>query len=228
VIPLSEIVHWLKTGKRGARAEFTDSDLLTALILINEEPMGRYKLQSMLGLTDSSTKSLLNYCKKKNLLEISSTRMGHFLTSSGKNLVNLVYSKIPIHDILNYQIFPNLNHYFLLISDNFSNTAHHNIRRVELPSWKFRDLSIAYGAEAILLLTIDEKEKLNFPEKEMNLAEYFPKLEDYFFREIKLLIPSNSLILITAAKTIEVARKSAFITAIYAFDGLIDQIHSLL
>ncbi|MBN1330981.1 MAG: hypothetical protein JXA54_16030 [Candidatus Heimdallarchaeota archaeon] len=222
---MSEIVQWLKTGKRGARAEFTDSDLLTALILINEEPMGRYKLQQMIGLTDSSTKSLLNYCKKKNLLEISSIRTGHFLTSQGKELVALVTSIFPFHDILNYKIFPDLNHYLLLISNEITNKE---FKRVEIPSWKFRDISISYGAEAILLLKIDENEKLNFTEKDMDLKTYFPKLEQYIFREIKVVIPSNCLILITAAKTTELARKSAFITAMHAFDGLVKHIYSLI
>ena len=80
---MSEIVHWIKTGERGARAEFTDSDLITALLLIMENPMGRYKLQNELNLSDSSTKSLLNYAKKKNLLETKSGRAGHFLSYKG-------------------------------------------------------------------------------------------------------------------------------------------------
>ncbi len=225
---MSEIVHWLKTGLRGARAEFNDSDLLTTLLLLDEEPMGRYKLQSMLGLTDSNTKSLLNYCKKRNLLEITSTREGHNPTTKGKNIISLIKTKIQQYDSLDYQIFPNLSHYFVLLYDNQSNTKKNNFERILLPSWKFRDISIAYGAEAILLLTVNENQKLDFPEKDMNLTQYFPSLEDYFFRKINLSIPSNSVILVTAAKTIDVARKAALITALYAFKGLMEKIHSLI
>ena len=58
---MSEKVKWIKTGQRGARAEFTDCDIITALILISEEPMGRYKLQDELHLSESSTEVISNY-----------------------------------------------------------------------------------------------------------------------------------------------------------------------
>ena len=87
---MSKIVKWIKTGKRGARAEFTDSDLLTAVILISKVSMGRYKLQEKLLLSESSTKSLLNYCKSKNLLITTPGRTGHSLAENGKKVIDLV------------------------------------------------------------------------------------------------------------------------------------------
>ena len=85
---MSEKVKWIRTGQRGARAEFTDCDILTALILLSKESMGRYRLQEELQLSESSTKSLLNYCKSMNLLSASIGRAGHNLTEEGMKVVN--------------------------------------------------------------------------------------------------------------------------------------------
>ena len=115
---MSDVVHWIKTGERGARAEFTDSDLITALLLIKENPMGRYKLQNELKLSDSSTKSLLKYAKKRELLEVKAGRTGHFLAEKGMQLVNLISRLILKHDKYEREIFPLKQHYYLVLTSN--------------------------------------------------------------------------------------------------------------
>jgi len=212
---LSEIIHWFKTGQRGARAEFTDSDLVTALLLIDHEPMGRYRLLLKLQLSDSSTKSLLNYGKKKEFFKITSNRLGHYLTEKGKKIIQSIKEIIVSHGIWAHQAYPEKEHYYTIISSKINN--HQNRNSASIPSWKIRDISIAYGADAILLLNITTNNNLAFPEEDMNLDEYYPTIIDYYQKEIANNNYSNNLLLITAAKSVEIARKSALIASISTF-----------
>jgi len=219
----------IRTGERGAGAEITDSDILTVLLLLRERAMGRYLLQRKLGLSESSTKSLLNYCRKKNLLAITSTRTGHSLSVKGKRIVSLMEEIIFAHGIFPYQLFKEEEHYFIFLSkkavlkDPMTKKA-----RVQ-PSWKFRDIAVAYGASAILLLTIsNDGKELTFPEKELILAEHFPSLEEKIQTDYQEEMQHSSFLLIVSAKTIEVARKSSIICALTMNEILFQEILSLI
>lgn len=213
---MSKTVKWIKTGKRGARAEFTDSDLLTAIILISKESMGRYKLQKELLLSESSTKSLLNYCKTKNLFTTTSGRTGHSLAENGMKVIDLVNQRFYDYGDFNYQAFENKKHYFITLK----------CLKNELngPSWKIRDIAIAYGAEAILLFEITDDLSIKFPENEIQILNYFPDLESKMNSLFNKPIQKQTKILIVAANTNELARKSALITAIHSESTIRDKI----
>jgi hypothetical protein len=220
---LSEVVHWIKTGERGARAEFTDSDLVTALLLIENNPMGRYKLQNELKLTDSSTKSLLKYAKKKELLEATTGRAGHFLAAKGKELVNLISTLILKHDKCDQIVFPSKQHYYLVLTSNKKNLGQTNVNIK--PSWKLRDIAISYGGEAILFLKINSDGKIQFPEKDIKIEDYFPEFESEFLTKVKeYLLPLN-YILIIGANEFEIARKSAIISGLNLVEEFIGHVH---
>lgn len=215
---MSKNAKWIKTGKRGARAEFTDSDLLTALILISKESMGRYKLQEKLLLSESSTKSLLNYCKSKNLLTATSGRTGHSLAENGMKVINLVNQRLYDYGDFNYQAFESKQHYF---------TSYKCLKnKQEDPSWKIRDIAIAYGAEAILLFEITDDLTIKFPENEIQVLNYFPDLELKINSLFNKPLQKQTKILIVAANTSELARKCALITAIRSEPHLRDKIQS--
>jgi hypothetical protein len=220
---LSEVVHWIKTGERGARAEFTDSDLITALLLIKENPMGRYKLQTELKLSDSSTKSLLNYCKKKGLLEAKVGRSGHYLTKKGKELVILISKLILKHDKCEHEVFPSKQHYYVLLSTNKKNLEQTDVKIK--PSWKLRDIAISYGGDAILFLKVNQKGKIQFPEKDIKIENYFPEFETEFTKDIEEYLQSMNYILIVGANEMEIARKGAIITGLNLVEEFIGYVH---
>jgi hypothetical protein len=211
------VVHWIKTGKRGARAEFTDSDLITALLILHDKQMGRYQLQKMLALSDSSTKSLLNYSKKLELVETAG-QQGHKLTAKGIQIIEMVKQVILDHNICEYKFFPNLKHYFLIISP-MDNEIY--------SSWKFRDVAIAYGADSILFLNYIE-DILLFPEEEMNLDDYYPDFKDFFTAEIAFKSLSNYHLLIVAAQSTASARKCSIITALHSNQQILSELHKKL
>ncbi len=203
---MSKIVKWIKTGKRGARAEFTDSDLFTALLLISKEPMGRYKLQKELLLSESSTKSLLNYCKSKNLLSTTPGRTGHSLAENGMKVINLINQRLYDYGVFKYQAFENKQHYFVTLK--CLKDKH------EDSSWKIRDIAIAYGAQAILFFEITDDLTIKFPENEIQISNYFPDLELKLDNLFNKPLQKQTKVLIVAANSIELARKSALITII--------------
>lgn len=215
-------VHWIKTGHRGARAEFTDSDIVSTLLFLDKEPMGRYNLQKKLAISDSSTKSLLNYCKKKELLEIASKK-GHKLTSNGKKIVNLIRQVILKHNRSSYVFFPKMKHYLVFIAKHYSGDYVLSDKQKK-SSWKFRDIAIAYGADSILLLQY-EKKKLQFPEEDMNINDFYPDFPVFFKQKLAMEDQNNYYLLIVASNKFEIARKSAIITALHFYEKVLQEIH---
>ncbi|NHJ38692.1 MAG: hypothetical protein FK731_01575 [Asgard group archaeon] len=213
-------VHWIKTGYRGARAEFTDADIISSMLLLKNETMGRYNLQKKLAISDSSAKSLLNYCKKKGLLEIIGKK-GHKLSSKGKRIVDLLEQVILKHNICSFEFFPKMKHYIIYIpkSDDFDlfNVS-------EKPSWKYRDIAITYGANSILLLLYENKE-LQFPEKDMKFTDFYPDFPEFFKKELFLVDQISFYLLIIASSSLEIARKSAIITAVHFYEKVLNRIH---
>jgi hypothetical protein len=218
-------VHWIKTGQRGARAEFNDSDILSTLLLLQLEPMGRYTLQKELAISDSSTKSLLNYCKKKHLLETESKK-GHKLTSKGRKIVDLIGQVIMKHGVCSFEFFPNLKHYILFIS-KIDSEEDVLFQQKKQSSWIYRDIAIAYGANSILLLQY-QNEQLQFPEREMNIDDFYPDFKSYFREKLALDNPINYYLLIVASNKIEIARKSAIITALHFYKNITNEIHKVI
>ncbi|NHJ04369.1 MAG: DUF4443 domain-containing protein [Candidatus Heimdallarchaeota archaeon] len=209
---MSDNVLWIKTGQRGARAEFSDSDLFTTLLLIHDEPMGRYRLQKELKLTDSSTKSLLNFCKNKFFLITNIGRKGHSLDRVGENIVKIIKEKIVSFGLFNYEVFKNKKHFYIIYKTK--------LRKVEISSWKIRDIAISYGSDAILVLYLNQKGEIDFPEKEMSLKNFYPNLEQEINKIFQTTKEENFIILIISASSFEVARKSAIITALRSQETL--------
>jgi predicted transcriptional regulator len=204
---LTKKVNWIRTSKSGARTEFTDADILTALHILNKEAMGRYKLQEELNLSDSSTKSLLKYFKSKKFVETAGKRKGHKLTRKGKEIFKKLVGKVLCYGVIEQEIFPNKKHYFICINGN--SIPLENQQKIK-SSWEQRDIAIAYGAEAILFLTY-KNGQFNFPEKELDLESYYPQIQT-FFEKIKNKFQVRDYCLISAANNEALARKSAFIT----------------
>ena len=228
-LSMSIRVHWMKTGKRGARAEFTDSDIITALLLISRESMGRYKLQGELALSESSTKSLLSYCKKKKFLESVAGRSGHSLTPHGHTILDAIQTILLEYDVCSCQPFEGKEHYYCVVrTDKKTNKFYSNESKKSLSSWKCRDFAISYGAASILLLRRDSQGSLVFPEPDLVLSNYFPNLEENIYDALKAPLQENDLLLLVAANSLAFARKSAIITAIAFDEPLLLQLRKLI
>lgn len=66
--------------------EFSDVHVLRTLIEIKKNSsIGRKTLSCKIGISEGGMRTLLNHLKKQGFL--TATRKGHFLTSSGKNII---------------------------------------------------------------------------------------------------------------------------------------------
>jgi len=220
--------EWIKTGARGARAEFSDADIFTTILLLTNGPMGRYRLQKELKLSESSTKSLLNYCKKKALVEIYSTRKGHILSRKGKQIAKRLNTIICDHGTFPVQIFKDNAHYFVFIAKKPFESKSENGKASFKPSWQLRDIAISYGAKAILFLKVLDPQHLNFPEEGLTLEKYYPMLETTILEKFQEALQCAAFLLVVSAPTSEQARKSAIISSLKFNENFYFKIASLL
>ncbi|MBD3189536.1 MAG: hypothetical protein GF308_02780 [Candidatus Heimdallarchaeota archaeon] len=221
---MNQLVHWIRTGSRGARAEFTDADLITTLLLISQEPMGRYKLQEELELSENSTKNLLNFGKINQLLETTCGPTGHFLTKKGKELVSSIFELIKDYGKCPCSPFEKKEHYYILIAPSTRKKGKNSLEMIS--SWKIRDKAIANNGEAILFLKKKKTGDLDFPEPDIELKDFYPKFQRKIEYHLKIPIETNEFLLIVAAKTLQKARKSAFITTISMDKMLLEKVHN--
>ena len=205
---------WIKTGERGARAEFSDAEIFTTILLLSKGAMGRYRLQKELELSESSTKSLMNYCKKKKLVQISSNRKGHVLTLKGKQIAKRINELICEQGIFPLQIFKNGTHYFVFIDRKPLENKQERKKASLKSSWQLRDIALGYGAEAILFLKVTNSQHLDFPEEDLHLEKYYPTLEPIILENFREAFECAAFLLVVAAPTFEQARKSAIICAL--------------
>lgn len=187
------------------RAEFTEWDFVIALLILDSENMGRYSLQKELNLSESSTKSLLIFGKRASLVKSVLGRSGHSLTSKGKEFVNFIKKFMVEYGEFQQKIFDENNHYYVVLK--FEN-------KQEVNSWKIRDQAIKLGGKAILVLLTTNDERLDFPEKEMKLQDYYPELALSPEKYIKTELQEKMMILIVGAKNQNDARKSAIISSL--------------
>jgi hypothetical protein len=115
-----------------------------------------------------------------------------------------------------------MKHYFIVISKSSESTINSEGQQA-FASWKCRDIAIAYGADSIILLHY-EKGLLKFPEKDMNLDDYYPDLKQYVSENFGLSPHLNHYLLFVAAKKIEIARKCAIITALHSQPKMISDV----
>jgi hypothetical protein len=211
---MSENVHWIRSGKRGAHAEFTVADVITTLVLLDKEPMGRYSLQEELELSENSTKSLLDYGKKKGLLQASAGRIGHSLQKKGVKLVEKISQIIVHHSSLSKDLLEDQKrNYFTIIRQAAKKEQKPPNNNQYPPSWKIRDIALAYGAEKILFLQTTSKLQLEFPEPEIQLEEFYPYLYNEFTQKNTIIEPTDYVLFVFCA-SFPVARKSALVTSL--------------
>ncbi|MHA2060561.1 MAG: DUF4443 domain-containing protein [Candidatus Ranarchaeia archaeon] len=89
---MNPLEHYLK--KSVIPTSISQAHLLLAIYFIQQEgPLGRYELQKKLGLGDSTTRTLLKYLKKIELIQ-SKQKRGHLLTDKGIKILTAMRKTI--------------------------------------------------------------------------------------------------------------------------------------
>ena len=128
-------------------ANFSEYDLIKALILIHEKPLGRNQLMLSLGLSEASTRSLMK--KLSSAKFVRTTTKGISLNYSGKAFVHKLKAVLSGPAQINYGEFS--------IAFRISNSA--SMINLGLEQ---RDAAIRAGAEGCLVL-IFKNNKLILP-----------------------------------------------------------------
>ena len=210
---MTEKREHIKINFSRIRAEFQLGDIITTLFLLWESSKGRYSLKKELDLKESSVKSLLNYCKNNDLINSSIGRGGHSLNAKGKDLVKMISSYFKGYGFLNSQIFEGKENFMISLKSINS-----------IPqSWKIRDIALSHSGKAILVLYVNENNELQFPEEEMQLNQFFPKIQKEIYDQYPTVLEENTVVLIIGASKKQIARKCAYTTVV----SMIPQLNSL-
>ena len=97
----------IKAFEIDKRSDYSIVDVLYALYLLYEKPMGRFSLMNELGLNEASIKTLLKRMKSYGLVE--KTTKGHALTGIGKNIAGALRKKITLIYPYRHEIFDGKN-----------------------------------------------------------------------------------------------------------------------
>ena len=145
------------------------------------------------------------------------------MAKKGKKFVNQITKLIVKHDKCVQEVFPSKQHYFVILTTNEKNLEQNDM--IIKPSWKLRDIAISYGGDAILFLEVNSDGKIQFPEEDIKIENYFPKFETEFIIDIEEYLQPKNYILIVGANEFETARKSAIISGLNLIEKFIGYVH---
>ena len=143
---------------------FTKIDILRCFLRFNKN-ISRKELASELELGEGTVRSILEILKEKKFLD--STKKGHFLSKTGKQILNqLDEIIIGPKSIASDEIYPQSKKTGILIRNV------QNLKGV----YKLRDIAVKNGADGAIILKFEEK--LHAPESDYSFN--YKNLEKYF------------------------------------------------
>ena len=156
---------------------FTKIDILRCFLRFNKK-LGRQELTKELELGEGTIRTILNILKYKNL--INSTKKGHFLSKTGRGLLDEILNNISIPKVVTSKsLYPN----FKKIGVVVRNTS--DLKGL----YKLRDIAVKNGAEGAVILRYENK--LYAPES--SYEQNYKELEEYFdFENNDVLVISLS------------------------------------
>ncbi len=215
---LNELVDKLSEARRGVAPAFSRHHVLMALIMIRDnEPIGRSLLSKKLGISETSTRTLVRRLKAAGIVGVDRVG-GVYLTDYGRNIVRRLLSRlIGIYD-LDASVLGRLklDHYAIACVLNSVSA----VNEVTANPVKWRDELVRSGASAGLIIIIFNSKPL-IPLQSGNTitSKDYPELEN-----IKEVIkpPVNAVIMISYSDDRRVAEKSLYETIINFLSHLVN------
>ncbi|MHA1917176.1 MAG: DUF4443 domain-containing protein [Candidatus Ranarchaeia archaeon] len=193
----------LLRGEKGPRAQYSEIHAILVLYHIKQNQiLGRYQIQKILNLKDSSTRTLLSHLKKGKYIS-SIKNQGHILTPKGKRFIEKIQEKIiGIHNIE----LENLSFGKYQILLHFRGKLQKKLRGIEE-----RDIAIKAGANGSVTIRITQK-GMNILETDIEFKKNYPKDYDRINEVIKTKI--GDVLFICSADLKSVAFFACFSIAI--------------
>lgn len=174
--------------------------LLAIWYFYPEKILGRYSLMNSLGLSEATTKTLINFLRKNGVLA-SIPKKGHYLTQKGKLLGVEIESHLTIvSDVKNLEKLVVCPEKSIVVVHNASDRVSDGLRE--------RDNALLAGACGATTLIVNENKSILLPSSEP-LAPIYQKT----LKEILQIKPTD-IIIIGSGKNKKVALFGALAAAI--------------
>lgn len=174
--------------------KFSEYDLVKALYLLSEKPLGRNHLIKALNLTEASTRTLMSKLKKQGFAR-NSTK-GLVLTQKGRKTLEKILEKVSLAvKIKNFEAGKHATAFQI----------HGAAKKIKL-GVEQRDFAVKAGANGAIVLIYDKK-KLKMPG-----VSYMQRRNKKLFEEIeeKFALKKNDVVVIAFALSAKVAEEAGW------------------
>lgn len=163
---LSEIIDYAVKPRKGVLPSFKPYHVLKALIMLyNKGPLGRKALSRELKIGEASTRTLISRLKEKKLVNVSLAG-GAYLTEHGLNIMRDIMKKLVYLKPINTEELS-----FLKLAQYAYIALIRRGCKVKPRVIELRDKLVRYGAEAALIMCVEDGELVLEPGRAGRISE---------------------------------------------------------
>jgi hypothetical protein len=169
VATLKALLQEIAASRKGVKPSFEAVHVIkTFLILYENEPMGRNTLSKMLGLSITSTRTLIRRMREWSLVNVDVIG-GCYLTERGREVATKILNTVPkVCDVSKV-----LGEDLRLAGYAWASLIRHGVPLIEkIGIINVRDRVIAYGSKAALIVFISNGQAYIPPDYSLNEMKY--------------------------------------------------------
>lgn len=171
-LTIKDVLKLATSPAKGIRPAFDMYHIIKALILLYEKgPLGRQLLSKYLGISVTSTRTLIKRLKNLNLLDVDPVA-GCILTNHGREIADKILSTVvhggDIKDVLDPPLMLYKRAYAFLVRRGVEILENYDITYV-------RDTMIKHEARAVIIIYVVNGKTYIPPERDLN-EERYPSL----------------------------------------------------
>jgi len=199
---LSEIIDYTVKPRKGVLPSFKPHHVLKTLIMLyNKGPLGRKTLSRELKIGEASTRTLISRLKEKKLVDVSLAG-GAYLTEHGLSIMRNIMKKLIYLKPINTEELS-----FLKLAQYAYMALIRGGCKVKPRVIELRDKLVRYGAEAALIMCVEEGKLVLEPSKVGRMPENISSELEVIKKNLAN-IQNNDLVIISYSNTPELCEQS--------------------
>ncbi len=204
-LKLYKIVSYALAPRKGVKPVINEAHIVKTLILLyTNGPLGRQALSRILGVGESSIRTLIRRLKELGLVNVSKAG-GAYLTSTGEIVIKRFLKKIVPPRVVNTAGLS-----YLKLSENACAIVLRSSCREKLDVLRIRDSLIRCGAEAALIICVRKGRLVLLSPKGNGIDETVIKELNELKNKLNVELYDNDLILVSYAESSEKCETSLY------------------
>ena len=212
-IELHKIVSYTLAPRRGVKPTINEVHIMKTLILLyTKGPLGRQALSKILGIGESSVRTLIRRLKELGLVNVSKAG-GAYLTNTGEAIVKRLLEKIVPPKVIDIS---GLN--YLKLSRKACAIVLRDYCKEKPDVLHIRDSLIRYGAEAALIICVRKGKLVLLSPQGNGIDETALKELNELKNKLNVELHNYDLILVSYAESLEKCETSLY--KFIVFEGI--------